>query len=190
MIVMETANTIVKQQEMAEERKRQRAEEQESRKRPRVELEPEGSTPTTENESAAGSPNGSGMTESAMQMDLGSSPAPNSRKRKVKKQEPKKPAFRVNRPVKTEVNIDAWTMILKRCHPRAVAAMSQMNRNFHSLLHKNSHVWRESRARTFGADCPPVPTGMTEQHYSELLEGHGCHKCRKFGFEPTTSVLG
>lgn len=153
----------------------------------RTESQSTASTPNDEIDSLESSPDGSEMTQGIMEMELASSPAPKSRKRKAKKSRPTR--LRVDRPVKTEIHIDAWSVILKRCNPKLVVAMSGMNWNFHALLHENSCIWRESRLNTFGPECPPLPTGMTEKRYADLLEGYGCHKCRMSNFESTRSIL-
>ncbi|MCJ1308860.1 hypothetical protein MMC25_002515 [Agyrium rufum] len=76
-------------------------------------------------------------------------------------------------PVATTVPVDVWRSIFSFCPLEFLPECRRICKTFDLALSYEA-TWREARERAFGAECPPPPKGMKEQHYANLLTGVGC----------------
>ena len=99
-------------------------------------------------------------------------------------EEAKKPVigFRINRPVKADVNIDIWRTVFKHSVPRVLLNARMVCRAFKAELHDKSPIWNWARKNAYGEETVPCPGDMNEREFCNLIEGFGCqsHGCRKF----------
>ena len=99
-------------------------------------------------------------------------------------EEVKKPTtgFRINRPIKADVNIDVWRTIFEHSVPRVLLNARMVCNAFKEELHDTSRLWTLARKNAYGEDTVPCPEELKEREFCNLIEGFGCqnHGCRKF----------
>lgn len=96
--------------------------------------------------------------------------------------------FRVDKPLKADIHIDIWRIILKESHPTVLLVTKNLNKHLYSLLQEQS-IWKAAREKLHGTDMPGPPGGISEQRYAHLLYGQGCDfKRTKCGSNVTKKV--
>lgn len=85
-------------------------------------------------------------------------------------------------PLATNVSLDAWSLIFKRCHPKFLMNARLVCRSFLAILEQDS-IWREARAFTYGPLLPGCPYDVSEIAFTKLLVGRGCQagQCTQIG---------
>ena len=73
-----------------------------------------------------------------------------------------------------DVHKDVWRQIFNFCDPKFLLEAKSIDSARHSILTHHQAIWRNSRLRHLGDDCPPCPTSLSEQQYVNLLIGRGC----------------
>ena len=73
-----------------------------------------------------------------------------------------------------DVHRDIWRQIFNFCDPKFLLEARSIDSVRHDILSHHQAIWRNSRLRHLGDDCPPCPTSLSEQQYVNLLIGRGC----------------
>ena len=94
------------------------------------------------------------------------------------KEEAKKPftGFRINRPVKAEMNYDVWREIMKRSVPRVLLNLRMVERFMWHELRDDTQLWARARRNAYGSEAPAKPAELNEREFCNLIEGFGCQQ--------------